>query len=85
MGFLPTFGYRLTVKTQGFGPWNGSSNLPTRSMQIPNRRIHKMIAELREIADNIRYEDFASANRLEGMAAYFEGNFKSRPEQKAKS
>lgn len=53
-------------------------------MQVPNRRVHKMISELRDIADRIRISDFESATRLEGMAHYFEGNFKSRPTGKKK-
>lgn len=55
-------------------------------MQIPNRRVHKMIAELREIAEAIKYSDMGSAGKLNRMADYFEGNFKSRPvSEKGKS
>lgn len=53
-------------------------------MQVPNRRVHKMIEELDEIVDRIWAVDKDAAEKLEGMSTYFKGNFKSRPVQKVK-
>lgn len=48
-------------------------------MQVPNRRVRKMITELKEISERIWYVDAESAVKLEGMAAYFDDNFKANP------
>ena len=48
-------------------------------MQIPNRRVHKMIEDLEEVAELLKGVDYASATKLTGMATYLKGNFKSRP------